>query len=86
MPPEMIAMMTIMRKLPAIALDESARAVRRGVENRTLSRPARGQGGLETNPLRKFIAIGADDPEVTAWMSAHAQAREQNFFRWCRRF
>ena len=51
-----------------------------------LTRPAEGRAGLETHPLRKFIAIGADDPEVAAWMSTHAQARKQNFFRWCRRF
>ena len=73
-----------MRKLPAIALDEPASAARRRVENRTLT-PARDRADLETNPLRKFIASGADDPEVAAWMSAHAQARKQNFFRWCRR-
>ena len=66
-----------MRKLPASALDKSASAVRRGVESRTLSRHARGQAGLETHPLRKFIATGAGDPEVAAWMSAHAQAQAE---------
>ena len=73
-----------MRTLPPIAWDQLVGAVRRRVENRW--RPARGRAGLETNPLRKFIATGADDREVADWMSAHAQARKQNFLRWCRRF
>jgi hypothetical protein len=85
MPPEMNAKgEEFMRMLSAIAVNGLASAVRRGV--RTLTQPARGRAGLKANPLRKFIAAGPSDPEVAAWMSAHAQARKENFFRWCRRF
>jgi hypothetical protein len=42
--------------------------------------------GLEAEPLRKFVATGADDKEVAAWMGAHAKASRNDFLRWCRRF
>jgi quercetin dioxygenase-like cupin family protein len=37
-------------------------------------------------PLRTFLAIGADDKEVAAWMAAQAIARREEFLRWCRQF
>ena len=42
--------------------------------------------GLEADPLRKFIATGADDAEVTAWMTAHATAPQDEIIRWSRGF
>ena len=34
--------------------------------------------GLEAEPLREFIATGADDHEVAAWMSTHASAEGED--------
>jgi hypothetical protein len=42
--------------------------------------------GLEAEPLREFIATGAGDAEVAAWMSAHAQAPREKIIQWGRRF
>jgi hypothetical protein len=42
--------------------------------------------GLSAEPLRNFIATGADDKEVAAWMAAQAKAPREDFLRWCRRF
>jgi hypothetical protein len=42
--------------------------------------------GLEAEPLREFIATGADDNEVAAWMSTHARAPKERSIRWGRRF
>ena len=42
--------------------------------------------GLEAEPLREFIATGADDHEVAAWMSTHARAPREKIIKWGRRF
>ena len=42
--------------------------------------------GLEAAPLREFIATGADDAEIAAWMSAHARESREKSARWSRRF
>jgi hypothetical protein len=42
--------------------------------------------GLEAESLRKFIATGADDHEVSAWMSDHARASKQEIIDWGRSF
>ena len=72
-------------RTPSNASGEPAIAKRRKVKSRTVPQIARNQAGLPANLLRKFIAVGAGDSEVAAWMAARAQARKQNFFRWCRR-
>ena len=73
-----------MRILSGIAVDEPARSVQLKLENPALTRPARGDGTGKRTRCECSLE-GADDPEVTAWMRARAQARKQNFFRWCRR-
>jgi quercetin dioxygenase-like cupin family protein len=50
---------------------------RRHEHDVTATRPAQ--------PLRTFLATGADNQEVAAWMAARANARKEQFFRWCRR-
>ena len=45
-----------------------------------------GAAGLEAEPLREFIATGADDAEVAAWISAHARAPREKIISWCRQF
>ena len=42
--------------------------------------------GLKADALREFIATGADDNEVAAWMSAQADAPREKIIRWGRRF
>ena len=42
--------------------------------------------GLSANSLRNFVATGADDNEVAAWMASEAKAPREDFLRWCRRF
>jgi hypothetical protein len=42
--------------------------------------------GLEAEKLREFIATGADDNQVAAWMSAHARAPAKKIISWGRRF
>jgi Domain of unknown function (DUF5069) len=42
--------------------------------------------GLEAEPLREFIATGADDNQVAAWMSANARAPREKIISWARRF
>ena len=42
--------------------------------------------GLKADPLREFLATGADDNEVAEWMSAHAKAPREKIIRWGRRF
>jgi Domain of unknown function (DUF5069) len=42
--------------------------------------------GLEAVPLREFIATGANDNEVAAWMSAHAKVPGDNIVSWSHRF
>jgi hypothetical protein len=42
--------------------------------------------GLEAAPLREFIATGADDAEIAAWMSAHARESREKIAGWSRRF
>ena len=42
--------------------------------------------GLSAEALRNFLATGADDIEVAAWMAAQATAPREDFLRWCRRF
>jgi Domain of unknown function (DUF5069) len=42
--------------------------------------------GLEAKSLREFIATGADDDEVAAWMSAHARASKEAIIAWGRSF
>jgi hypothetical protein len=42
--------------------------------------------GLAAEPLRNFVATGADDNEVASWMAAQAKAPREAFVRWCRRF
>jgi hypothetical protein len=46
-------------------------------EHYVAARPAR--------PLRTFLATGADNQEVAGWMAARANARQEQFFGWCRR-
>ena len=40
-----------------------------------MSQIARDQAGLPANLLRKFIAVGAGDSEVAAWMAARVRRR-----------
>lgn len=42
--------------------------------------------GLEAAPLREFVATGADDAEVAAWISAHATEPREKIVSWSRRF
>ena len=42
--------------------------------------------GLEAEPLREFVATGADDDEVAAWMQANATAPKEEIIEWGRRF
>jgi hypothetical protein len=42
--------------------------------------------GLSADRLRNFVATGADDNEVAAWMAAQAKVSRGHFLRWCRRF
>jgi hypothetical protein len=42
--------------------------------------------GLAAEPLREFIATGAGDDEVAAWMSAHAKAPAEKILDWSCRF
>ena len=42
--------------------------------------------GLKAEALREFVATGADDNEVAAWMSTQAGASREKIFRWSRRF
>ncbi len=42
--------------------------------------------GLEAESLREFIATGAGDNEVAAWMNAHARASKQVILDWSRSF
>ncbi len=42
--------------------------------------------GLDAEVLREFIATGADDAEVTAWMTHNAAARQREITGWSRRF
>jgi hypothetical protein len=42
--------------------------------------------GLEAEALREFVATGADDNEVAAWMSANAKAPADQIISWGHRF
>jgi hypothetical protein len=42
--------------------------------------------GLEAEALREFIATGADDNEVAAWMATHAKMPGEKIIKWGRRF
>jgi hypothetical protein len=42
--------------------------------------------GLNADLLREFIATGANDAEVEAWMRANATTARDKFQRWCRWF
>jgi Domain of unknown function (DUF5069) len=42
--------------------------------------------GLDAEALREFIATGANDAEVAAWMSQHAVAPQRKIADWSRRF
>jgi hypothetical protein len=42
--------------------------------------------GLDAEALREFIATGANDAEVAAWMSQHAAAPQRKITDWNRRF
>ena len=42
--------------------------------------------GLELDPLRDFIATGASDEEVAAWMQASATTPKEKLVAWGRRF
>jgi hypothetical protein len=42
--------------------------------------------GLEAGPLREFIATGAQDGEVAAWMSAHARSPREEIVAWGQRW
>jgi hypothetical protein len=42
--------------------------------------------GLEADALREFIATGANDAEVAAWMSQNAAAPQRKIADWSRRF
>ena len=42
--------------------------------------------GLEGEALREFIATGANDEEVAAWMSQNAAASQKKISDWSRRF
>jgi hypothetical protein len=42
--------------------------------------------GLETGPLREFIATGADDNDVAAWMKTHVKVPKEKLIKWGRRF
>jgi len=42
--------------------------------------------GLDAERLREFIATGADDAEVAAWMSQNTASTEKKITDWSRRF
>ena len=42
--------------------------------------------GLDAGALREFIATGADDVEVAAWMNQNASAPQRKIAGWSRRF
>ena len=42
--------------------------------------------GLDAGPLREFIATGAEDAEVAAWMSAQARTPRAKIATWGRLF
>ena len=42
--------------------------------------------GLDAEALREFIATGANDTEVAAWMSQNAAATQRKIANWNRRF
>jgi len=42
--------------------------------------------GLDAEALREFIATGANDAEVAAWMSQNAAAPQRKIADWGRRF
>ncbi len=42
--------------------------------------------GLDASPLRGFIATGAEDVEVAAWMTEHARAPREKIVAWSKRF
>jgi len=42
--------------------------------------------GLDAEALREFIATGANDTEVAAWMSQNAAATQRKIANWSRRF
>jgi hypothetical protein len=42
--------------------------------------------GLTADALREFVATGANDAEVAAWMSRNAAASQQKINDWSRRF
>src|SRR5262249_2174060 len=42
--------------------------------------------GLEAEALRQFIATGADDNEVAAWMDTNAKMAGEKIVEWGRRF
>ncbi len=42
--------------------------------------------GLDAEALREFIANGANDVEVAAWMSQNAASTQKKITDWSRRF
>ncbi|CAN5565477.1 hypothetical protein BH20VER3_BH20VER3_20600 [soil metagenome] len=42
--------------------------------------------GLEADPLRKYIATGANDDEVAAWIAGHSHTPIEKITSWGRRF
>jgi hypothetical protein len=42
--------------------------------------------GIDAEALREFIATGANDAEVAAWMSQNAAAPQKRITDWSRRF
>jgi Domain of unknown function (DUF5069) len=42
--------------------------------------------GIEAEGLRDFIATGADDTEIAAWMRQNATATQEKITSWSRRF
>jgi hypothetical protein len=42
--------------------------------------------GLDAEALREFIATGANDTEVAAWMNQNAAATQRKIANWSRRF
>jgi hypothetical protein len=42
--------------------------------------------GLNAEALREFVATGANDTEVAAWMSQNAAASQTKITHWSRRF
>ena len=41
--------------------------------------------GLDAEPLREFIATGAQDGEVASWMRTHARSPREKIVAWGRR-